>query len=216
MERNAAPGYDSASEVDEDEAVVRAPRVQWQSEMAIPAVQVAKVHRKTGLARSDVDMEGERQTKTLRAMRDERARIGKSLPQPAQPQGVVGGAHEHYESWTPKEDEELLHLVPLDKIRPSWAEVTLKLTLATGNARSKKSVRCRWVRIRAGRIRSLLPEGDPNRSKKRCRVCGVLKRGHVCPGPSTKPRTVNEMLISVHKEIAARGLASESSDEEGL
>ena len=216
MDANAAPGYDSGSDVDANEAIVKAPREQWRSEMAIPAVHVANVHKKTGLARSAADIEGERQARTLRAMREERAKIGKALPQPAQPEGVVGGAHEKYESWTANEDEELLRILPLNKIRPCWAEVTLALTTATGNARSKKSVRCRWARLRTGRLRSMLPEGDPKRSTKRCRVCGLLKRGHICPGPSTKPRTVDQMLIGIHQAIAAKGLASESSDEEGV
>ena len=216
MEHNADPGYDSGSDVDANEAIVRAPREQWRSEMPIPAVHVANVHAKTGLARSAADIEGERQTKTLRAMRDERVRIGKALPQPAQPEGVVGGAHDLYENWSPDEDEALLRILPLNKFRPCWAEIALALTMVTKKERSKKSVRCRWARLRTGRLRSLLPEGDPKRSTKRCRVCGLLKRGHVCPGPSTKPRTVDQMLIGVHQAIAAKRLAAESSDEEGM
>jgi len=203
---------DDASDA-EDDAVV-APREAWQSDRPLPDIDVRTHNPKTGAVRSDEAIATDRQRLGQRAVRDERARLAKQLPHQKKGHGVLGGAHEHYEGWTANEDEELIRILPLNKIRPSWAEVTYALSQATGKARSAKSVRCRWNRIRTGRLRSRLPDDDPMRSKKRCRVCGMLKRGHLCPGPPGKPKLVDQMLIEVHQAMAAKGLSTDSSEDD--
>ena len=199
---------------DEEEDVVMAPREAWKSNRPLPDVNVRTHHPKTGAARSDDAIANDRQRLGQRAIREERARMARGLPHQEKGIGVLGGAHEHYEGWTREEDEELVRLLPLNMIRPSWAEVTCALTQATGKPRSQASVRNHWLRMRKGRMRSLLPDGHAQRSQNRCRICGMLKRGHVCPGPATKPKTVDQMLIGVHKAIAAKGLPSEASDSD--
>tara|TARA_B110000093_G_C12936615_1_gene396016 strand:- start:1501 stop:1857 length:357 start_codon:yes stop_codon:yes gene_type:complete len=117
-------------------------------------------------------------------------------------------------NWTSDEDAELLSILPFNVERPSWSEVTRKLTNLTGNARTLKSVRCRWNRLRVGRRAALASEEDPRRAKNRCRVCGLLKRGHVCQGPSAAPKTANQMLIGVHKDLAALAAEHESENSD--
>ena len=191
------------------------PRERWESDQPLPEVKVSTTHRKTGQPRSDEAIANDRRRLALRAQREERWRIGAALPRQEQGIGVLGGAHEVYTNWTADEDEALLRILPLNKMRPSWAEVTLALTQETHIQRTAKSVRCRWNRMRKGRISSMLPEGDRKRPRYRCRLCGNLKAGHLCPGTSSKPTTVNEMLIGVHNQLVANGLqAEDSSDEE--
>jgi hypothetical protein len=206
------PLVDDASDVEDD--VVMGPREAWQSDRVLPDVNVRTHNPKTGAARSEEAIANDRQRLGQRAIREERTRMAKGLPRDAKGDGVLGGAHEHYEGWTREEDEELLRILPLNMIRPSWAEVTCALTRATGKPRSQSSVRNHWLRMRKGRIRSLLPDGNVQRSKNRCRICGMLKRGHVCPGPNNKPKMVDQMLISVHKEMAAKGLSADPSDDD--
>ena len=206
------PPVDDASDVEDD--VVMGPREAWQSDRPLPEVNVRTHNPKTGAARSEESIANDRMRLGQRAIREERARMAKELPRGAKGYGVLGGAHEHYEGWTREEDEELIRILPLNMIRPSWSEVTCALTRATGKPRSQSSVRNHWLRMRKGRIRSLLPDGNAQRSKNRCRICGLLKRGHVCPGPDAKPKMVDQMLISVHKEMAAKGLSADASDDD--
>ena len=206
------PPVDDSSDVEED--VVMAPREAWQSDRPLPEVNVRTHNPKTGAARSEEAIANDRQRMGQRAVRDERARMARALPHQEKGFGVLGGAHEHYEGWTREEDEELVRILPLNMIRPSWTEVTCALAQATGKPRSLSSVRNHWNRMRNGRMRSLLPDGDRKRSKNRCRVCGMLKRGHLCLGPSAKPKTVDQMLIGVHKEMAAKGLSADASDDD--
>jgi hypothetical protein len=208
------PHVDDSSDAEED--IVMAPREAWQSDRPLPQVEVQTHNPKTGAARSEEAINNDLQRMGQRAVREERSRMAKALPHQEQGVGVLGGAHEHYEGWTREEDEELIRILPLNKIRPSWTEVTCALAQATGKPRSLSSVRNHWSRMRKGRIRSLLPDGDFKRSKNRCRICGMLKRGHLCPGPNARPKTVDQMLIGVHKELAAKGLSADYSDDDSV
>ena len=70
--------------------------------------------------------------------------------------------------------------------------------------------------MRKGRVRSMLPEGHNERPRYRCRICGNLKSGHLCPGTSLKPKSVDQMLIGVHNDLLSKGIQVEedSSDDE--
>mgnify|MGYP006090231713 FL=1 len=208
------------NEVDSDEERDRLadpvflPRESWKSDEPMPEVDVRLLHKKTGKARAENVVANDRQRKSMKLQRLHRAEAARALPVNAAQDGRPGGAHKSAMNWTSDEDAELLSILPFNVERPSWSEVTRKLTNLTGNARTLKSVRCRWNRLRVGRRAALASEEDPRRAKNRCRVCGLLKRGHVCQGPSAAPKTANQMLIGVHKDLAALAAEHESENSD--
>jgi|TARA_B110000114_G_scaffold185758_2_gene234620 hypothetical protein len=208
------------NEVDSDEERDRLadpvflPKEPWKSDEPVPEVDVRLQHKKTGKNRAEHVVERDRQRKSMKLQRRHRIEAARALPVHAAQDGRPGGAHKSAMTWTSDEDAELLSILPFNVERPSWSEVTRKLTNLTGNPRTLKSVRCRWNRLRVGRRAALAGDNDPRRAKNRCRVCGLLKRGHVCAGPSAAPKTVNQMLIGVHKDLAALAAEHESEDSD--
>lgn len=208
------------NEVDSDEErerlldPVNLPRQHWKSDEPMPEVDVALTHKKTGAPRAAIAIAHDRQRRSKQAQREQRAEAARALPVHVATDGRPGGAHTQALAWTPDEDADLLSILPFNIGRPSWSEVTRKLTNATGNQRTLKSVRCRWNRLRGGRIAALASENDPSRAKNRCRICGLFKRGHVCRGPAAAPKTVNQMLIGVHKDLAALAEAEADKHED--
>ena len=180
---------------------VNLPRQYWKTDEPIPEVDVALTHKKTGAPRAERAIALERQRKALRLQREQRTAAARALPVHTAPHGRPGGAYPLAAPWTPDEDAELLSILPLNIERPSWSEVTRKFTNATGNQRTLKSVRNRWNRLRDGRRAALAPNTDPQRAKNKCRICGLKKRGHVCKGVSAAPKTVNQMLVGVHRDM---------------
>jgi len=157
----------------------------------MPEVDVALTHKKTGAPRAPNAIAHDRERKSMQAQRQQRADAAPALPVHIATDGRPGGAHTQALAWTPDEDADLLSILPFNIGRPSWSEVTRKLTNATGNQRTLKSVRCRWNRLRGGRLAALASENDPSRAKNRCRICGLFKRGHVCRGPAAVQTEVN-------------------------
>ena len=208
------------NEVDSDEErerlsdPVNLPRKHWKSDEPMPEVDVALTHKKTGAPRAENAIAHDRQRKSMQAQRQHRAEAALALPVHVATDGRPGGAHTQVQAWTPDEDADLLSILPFNIGRPSWSEVTRKLTNATGNQRTVKSVRCRWNRLRGGRLAALASENDPSRAKNRCRICGLFKRGHVCRGPAAAPKTVNQMLIGVHKDLAVLAEAEADKNED--
>ncbi len=225
MERAPVPGLGLAipmDDVDSDEErerrldPVNLPRQYWKTDEPIPEVDVALTHKKTGAPRMEHAIAIERQRKAMRLQREQRTAAARALPVHTAPNGRPGGAYPLAAPWTPDEDTELLSILPLNIERPSWSEVTRKFTNATGNQRTLKSVRNRWTRLREGRRAALAAENDPRRAKNHCRVCGLFKRGHVCKGPAAAPKTVNQMLVGVHKDMAvlAQAVAERDPDSD--
>lgn len=214
MEEPLDADIDSDEERERLADPVNLPRQHWKSDEPMPEVDVALVHKKTGQPRSASAIEHERRRRGFRAQREQRTEAARALPVHIATDGRPGGAHDQAMAWTPDEDAELLSILPLNIQRPSWSEVTRKFTNATGNQRTLKSVRNRWNRLRGGRRAALASETDPERAKNRCRVCGLFKRGHVCKGPNAAPKTVNQMLIGVHKDLAVLAGAMEGDKHE--
>lgn len=203
------------SDDENDNVAAFAPRERWKSDAPLPEVEVVTSNRKTGQARSPEAIENERHRLAMAAQREERSRIAKALPQSAtKGPGVKGGAHDQYAAWSAEEDEALLRILPLNKERPSWAEVTQALTATTKVSRTSRSVRCHWNRMRTNLLNSTLPEGHKQKPRYRCRICGMTKRGHVCSGISAQSKKGEEMLAEVHKALVAKGLVAASSDED--
>jgi hypothetical protein len=93
--------------------------------------------------------------------------------------------------WTYDENETLLMLVRDPTLadrrgRPKWAQVAKGLP-----GRSAQEARCRWRRISDAETRRKRGETFHNR----CRTCGQLRRGHICPGapPAAAPPAAASM-----------------------
>ena len=102
--------------------------------------------------------------------------------------------------WSLDENETLLARVALRECqdkqgRPRWSQVAEGLP-----GRTPQEARCRWRRIRDARKMGL---------RNRCRTCGQLRRGHICPGVITSDAAAAHQLVALHEE----GSASEEADE---
>lgn len=109
-----------------------------------------------------------------------------------------GGRHARIAQWHPDEDAVLVQCVPLsndlNRQRPNWKETARRIAEAASAhgmgevdvvMRTPKSVRCRWMRLRDGRVRSERTGGEPPAGTRwsKCSVCNQYKAGHICPGP---------------------------------
>ena len=109
-----------------------------------------------------------------------------------------GGRHERMAQWHPDEDAVLVQCVPLssnpNRARPKWKEAARRIAVVaaaslgcdeTAVVRTPKSVRCRWLRLRDGRRRYELTDGEPPEGTTwaKCSVCNKYKAGHICTGP---------------------------------
>lgn len=214
MEAQLDNEVDSDEDRERREDPVNLPRQHWKSDEPMPEVDVAVIGKRSGAPRAPTAIARDRKHKSMQVQRRQRAEAARALPVHLATDGRPGGAHTQALAWTADEDADLLSILPFNIGRPSWSEVTRKLTNATGNPRTLKSVRCRWNRLRKGRLAALASENDPLRAKNRCRICGLLKRGHVCRGPSAAPKTVNQMLIGVHRDLAALAEAEADKHED--
>ena len=107
--------------------------------------------------------------------------------------------------WTYDENETLLMLVRDPTLadrrgRPKWAQVAKGLP-----GRSAQEARCRWRRISDAETRRKRGETFHNR----CRTCGQLRRGHICPGapPAAAPPAAAPpaALLERHRKSATAG-----------
>lgn len=113
------------------------------------------------------------------------ARHGFALPaQATNPnrRGGHGGKHGRVERWSPGEDALVRRLCPVEKAyQYNWHTITTEFNAASpGEPRSTNSIRNRMLRLRKNEQQ--VKAGRTGKNK--CRVCGRLKKGHVCPGPT--------------------------------
>ena len=182
----------------------------WQSNVPLPDVDVPTTRKTTGANRLPAAIEKDKRREGQKLVRQERARATQLIPVRVSADGKRGGIHAESQCWTPDEDAALVTLLPLNTERPCWAEVTRRLAEATGRrteaSRTQKSVRNRWLRMRTGRRAAVAPtQFGLKKAQNRCRVCGMLRAGHVCPGPQAKKAIpVNDLLIAVHDAHVAK------------
>jgi len=101
--------------------------------------------------------------------------------------GGHGGKHgrlQGVERWSPSEDALIRQLCPSDRTTQyNWHTITIEFNGATsGKPRSTNSIRNRMLRLR----KNAQQVNAGRTGKNKCRVCGKLKKGHVCPGPKTE------------------------------
>jgi hypothetical protein len=81
--------------------------------------------------------------------------------------------------FTGNEDRALIQIAS-EMERIKWSKVVEKLEERGFPARTEKSVRNRYLRLR---VQEQLRRVEPDRRKiNRCKTCGLFMRGHVCGG----------------------------------
>lgn len=88
---------------------------------------------------------------------------------------MPGGAHENMRAWSFEEDLALLHGVKTLGTR--WTDIakTVNNENSSTTPRTVAMVRNRYLRIRKGKQAT-----DQGMAKRRCTLCGELRRGHLC------------------------------------
>lgn len=197
-----------AEDAEIEDPIFNEPKL-WEDDVAVPEVEVRTTRKTNGANRLPSAIAKDKQRISQKLVRQERTRVAQLIPVRASANGKRGGVHAESQAWTPDEDAALLTLLPLNTERPCWVEITRRLAEVTGrsveggNARTQKSVRNRWLRMRTGRRAIVAPtQFGLKEAKNFCRVCGQKRAGHVCPGPSAKekPVPVNDLLIAIHDE----------------
>ncbi len=213
-DRAPSPVYSSDEEVSAPDEVL-APGELWASPLPLPAVPPPPaLYPKSQRPKPKAVQDRELCKALNKATRERRSSMAQALPQRRMPdvapehQRVCGGRHEMAIGWDANEDAALIDIVPLNKLRPNWAEVTTQLAQRMGRdamPRTTKSVRCRWRRLRDGRRRALLPDGAATKAKNRCGICNEIKRGHICKGA---PDMYNDVLARRGKKRAQAAAAA--------
>lgn len=215
---------EDAEDAEVDDPVFHEPKL-WENDVAVPEVEVRTTRKTNGSNRLPSAIAKDKHRLSQKLVRQERTRVAQLIPVRVSANGKRGGTHAESQAWTPDEDAALLALLPLNTERPCWVEITRRLaesagrSVEGGNARTQKSVRNRWLRMRNGRRAIVAPtQFGLKEAKQFCRVCGQKRAGHVCPGPSAKvaPVPVNDLLIAIHDEadVAKASPATAASVED--
>lgn len=108
--------------------------------------------------------------------------------------------------FTGNEDRALIQIAT-EMERMKWSKVVEKLEERGFPARTEKSVRNRYLRLR---VHEQLRRVEPDRRKiNRCKTCGLFMRGHVCGG--LQGPNVGE---SVSGDVGGDGSGGDASEGE--
>ena len=140
-----------------------------------------------------------------------------------------GGRHARMVQWHPDEDAVLVQCVPLssdpNRARPQWKEAARRIAVAAARSlggdeaaviRTPKSVRMRWLRLRDGRKRYELTDGEPPEGATwaKCSICNQYKAGHICTGPPKRIEDIARDRFEKNMRREAQKLLREADEEE--